>query len=426
MKNRFPYIPVAPTHISLKGYVPDPACLLLVLLGALLYPAIVSAQNADSGYTKQTVSETDIQAVFSYYTQDGTHSAVTGGTGTEDLQVYSPDFSIQHTRDSTHAFYADFGVDVISSASTDNIDFHMSSASSLDARGHISLGYGHTFSDPDIEAGIKGSLSIESDYFSRGFDLWGNWSGAQKQFNASFRLQAYFDDLRWGRLNPGYLAPVKLIYPEELRYKEWEDEHNRTSFNASLGFSHVINRRLVFGLFPGIAYQYGLLSTPFHRVYFQETGEARVEHLPDNRLKVPVGMQLNAFLGRQWILRSYYRFYWDDFGLVAHTGNLEGICKISPYVSLSGFGRYYTQSGIDYFRPFREHDVSAEFYTSDYDLSDFHSLEAGIGFTYRPLSGLFSGFLFREVALRYGYYHREDGLYSHVFSTSFNFRKRKE
>ncbi len=402
----------------------------LPVIAALIFlPALAFAQGvgADTGYVKADVSETDIQAVFSYYTQDGNHSAVTGGEGTEDLQVYSADFSLQHSWDSIHAFSGGLGVDVISSASTDNIDFHVSSASSLDARVHLSLGYGRNFRNLGVEAGLKGSLSMESDYFSRGLDLWGTYSGKGKQFNASFRLQAYFDDLRWGRLSFAHpFKPVKLIYPEELRFKEWESEHNRTSINASLGFSHVINRRLVLGVFPGIAYQYGLLSTPFHRVYFQEFDSPRVEHLPDNRLKVPVGVQLNAFLGRHWILRPYYRFYWDDFGLTAHTANVEAVYKVSPYFSLTTFGRYYLQDGVEYFKPFKEHSSASEFYTSDYDLSDFYSLEFGLGFKYQPLGGVFGSSSLQQIALRYGYYQREDGLYSHVLSTFFNFNKNKD
>ena len=397
--------------------------LSFVLLCLLPCPLLAQVISTDTGYVKKSVSETDIQAVLSYYSQNGVHSAVTGGEGTEELQVYAANFSLQHAWDSTHTLYGELGVDVISSASTDNIDFHVSSASSLDARTHISLGYGHSFRDPSIETGLKASLSLESDYFSRGIDVWGSYSGSKKQFNASFRLQAYFDDLRWGRLSPNHpFTPVKLIYPEELRFKEWEDKHNRTSINASLGFSHVLNKRLLLGIFPGISYQYGLLSTPFHRVYFQDIRSARVEHLPGERLKIPVGLQLNAFLGRGWVLRSSYRFYWDDFELIAHTAHSEAVYKVSPYVSLTTFGRFYLQSGAAYFKPFMEHNSSAEFYTSDYDLSDFHSLEFGFGLKYAPLGGIFGGSL-REIALRYGYYNREDGLTSHVLSTFFNFNK---
>lgn len=395
---------------------------MIALLGAVVLHAQES-EAADTGYTRRQISTTDIEVLFSYYTQDGEHSAVTGGEGTEELQVYSPEVSIVHAFDSTHRLIADFGVDVISSASTDNIDFHVSSASSLDTRGHVALGYGHTLTGTGMEFGGKGSVSIESDYFSRGLSLWGSYSDSRRFIDASVGVEAYFDDLRWGRLNEKHLLkPIKLIYPEELRFQEWEDEYTRTSLNLAASLSAPINRRMVFGIFPGIAYQYGLLSTPFHRVYFSDQLPPRVENLPDDRLKVPIGMQLNTFLGKDWVLRSGYRFYWDDFGIIGNTLSAEGILKVSPFTSIGGYGRVYSQSESDYFAPKGEHASEEKYYTSDYDLSGFTSIEIGASLRYRPFEPLFGGLECREIALRYGYYRRDDGLFAHIITTLFYVR----
>lgn len=385
----------------------------------------------DSSYTKKNVSETEIQLLYSHYVQEGEHSAVTGGSGTEELQVASPDLYIVHSIDSAQKLYAGIGVDVVTSASTDRIDFHLSSASRRDLRGHLALGYSRQLGGAatgtgggSVELGAKGLLSIESDYFSRGLDLWASSSDKWENRSVTLRLQAFFDDLRWGRLSSKhFLTPVKLIYPEELRYKEWDNRYDRTSLNAALGFTQVVNKRIIVGLFPGLVYQYGLLSTPFHRVYFSDTGQVRVEHLPDNRLKVPIGLQLNTFLGSRWVVRSYYRFYWDDFGILSNTGSVEVTAKLNPYFSVAPFARYYSQSRARYFQPFGEHSAADEFYTSDYDLSGFTSTEFGLGLRYAPLDPLFGGtFLFREIALRYSYYRRQDGLSAHFLSTVFSLK----
>src|SRR5688572_12723990 len=102
------------------------------------------AQRPDSTYRKRRLSSTDVQIFMSYYTQDNDHSAVTGGQGTEDLQVYATRLSVDH-RDSSNVFHFDAGLDVISSASTDNIDFVKSSASKVDARTHVNTGYNRKF-----------------------------------------------------------------------------------------------------------------------------------------------------------------------------------------------------------------------------------------------------------------------------------------
>ena len=397
------------SRLSVKG---------LLLLSALLFAnSFLSAQVPDSGYVKKKVSDTDLEVLFSFYTQDGEHSAVTGGEGTENLQVYAPDLRLTHAFSDTRRLYASAGVDVVSSASTDNIDFHVSSASSLDGRYHISLGYGAQFPESGLEFIGKGMASIESDYFSLGGDLFGSYTDPSQTNTYSFQFQSFFDDLRWGRLNPNTkYSPTKLIYPEELRFKEWYDRHDRQSFNASFTWSRVLNRRMILNISPGVILQQGLLATPFHRVYFQDSFLPKVENLPEKRVKIPVGIGLNSFIGGEWVLRSSYRFYWDDFGILSHTANVELPWKAGRSITLTPFFRLYTQTSADFFRPYGEHELDEMFYTSDYDLSEFTSFKGGIGFRYYP----FSSFL-NELAFRYSYYQRGDGLFAHILSTYFSY-----
>ncbi len=393
-------------------------CLPFLLLPAL--PMLVRAQSSessDSGYAKKKIPETELQVLFSYYTQDGEHSAVTGGEGTENLQVYAPDIRLIHPLDESSRLYASLGVDVVSSASTDNIDFHVSSASSLDGRYHVSLGYGRSFPAAGLELTGKGLFSIESDYLSLGGDLAGSYTDPSQTNTYSISLQGFFDDLRWGRLNPRTkYGPASLVYPQELRYREWYDRHNRTSLNARFTWSRVLNRRMILNISPGITLQHGLLATPFHRVYFQEVFLPKVENLPESRVKIPLGIGLNSFIGGEWVLRSSYRFYWDDFGILSHTGEIEVPWKTNPSLTFTPFLRFYVQTAADFFRPRGEHTLDETFYTSDYDLSAFTSLKTGLGVRYYP----FSSFL-RELSIRYAYYRRDDGLFAHILSMYFSY-----
>lgn len=357
---------------------------------------------------------------MSFYTQDNDHSAVTGGIGTEDLQVYATDLSMTWKEDSVHAVQLSGGVDIISSASTDNIDFVVSSASRIDARSHVNLSYDRTLRN-NYSAGINGTFSIESDYTSYGLGFDVNHVSADQARTWGINVQAFADDLRWGRFENG--RAQKLLYPVELRYKKWFKEHNRYSFNAELYFLQTITKRTTIGFYPGFVVQHGLLSTPFHRMYFDD-GSKKVEQLPDSRVKIPLGVEVNTFLGYKFVLKSNYRFYWDDFGITAHTLSVDFPYKLSRIWTLLPSLRYYTQTASDFFAPYKEHKVTDDFYTSDYDLSKFESIKVGMGFRYAPFITRRMR-TFEEVEFRYGFYKRSDGLEAHMISLFFSYTKSK-
>jgi hypothetical protein len=227
--------------------------------------------------------------------------------------------------------------------------------------------------------------------------------------------------LRWR--NPG--EPHILIYPEELRNQNWFDVYRRNSYNLSFSYYQTINRRVALGIYPGIAYQHGLLSTPFHRVYFTDDSK-RVENLPQQRFKIPIGAQLNMFLGKMWIIRTYYRFYWDDFGITAHTVEVETPIKVSQEFTISPFIRMYTQTGANFFKPYALHSPLQEFYTSDYDLSNFNSYKTGLSVRYTPLGGDYHRWSFNEIELRYALYKRSDGLLAHTITAFINLTTERE
>ena len=74
-----------------------------------------------------------------------------------------------------------------------------------------------------------------------------------------------------------------------------------------------------------------------------------VERLPDSRFKIPIGARLNYYLSDRFVLRSYYRFYTDNWGIRSHTVNLEVPVKLSDKFTLYPSYRYYTQTEANYF-----------------------------------------------------------------------------
>jgi hypothetical protein len=387
-------------------------------IGLWLASLWASAQTAvDSTYTKQTISRTSIQALVSYYGQNGTHSAVTGGQGTEELSVFAPEITITHQPNSIHTVYVNGGIDVITSASTDRIDYVLSSASRVDYRGHLNVGYTRRLRGTNVSLGIQSGFSLESDYASLPVGTSVSHRKADGSREITVGMQAFFDDLRWGRVNPGYYRPTKLIYPAELRDRNWFDITHRTSLNLTTALYQVINRKLQLAVYPELAYQQGLLSTPFHRVYFNDAAKTRkVENLPSERWKTLLGLQLNWFALRRVVVRSYYRYYQDSFGITSHTLQLETPIRLTPFVTVSPIARFYQQTAARHFRPFAEHDLRADFYTSDYDLSAFSSYKLGLTLRYAPHKPISGTYTFEAIDLQYSYYKRSDQLAAHSLS----------
>ncbi len=378
----------------------------------------------DSAYKKRLISKTEVELIYSHYLQNGHNSAVTGGKGTEKLTVYAPSLRIAHSFKEFNTVRFVGGVDVISSASTDRIDFVMSSASRKDARSYANLNFERKARKQDLTVGLGSGFSIESDYLSVPIIFSAEYTEPSKLRTYSIGFQANLDDLRWGRINPDYKRPVKLIYPAELRDTVWFENYRRQSYNLKLGFTQVINRRLIAGIFPEPAYQKGLLSTPFHRVYFRDT-KLRVEKLPGERIKLPVSFKLNYFLGSRTILKSSCGYYWDSFGIQANSFEVEAAVKASEKWTLTPFFRFYNQSRSKYFRPYKQHFRSETFYTSDYDLSAFQSYKGGLNLRYLPSKVTLRRNSPGEINLRYSYFYRSNGLNAHILTFSIRIDREK-
>ncbi|WP_431121468.1 DUF3570 domain-containing protein [Flagellimonas flava] len=393
-----------------------------LLVGSLAFSLLMAkAQNRSKSEFK--VKETEVELLYNHYLQNGDNSAVTGGEGTERLTVYGPSFNLKKKL-GKNGINFQLGADIISSASTDNIDRIKSSASRLDARSYTSLHYTRYLEKSKMTLSVGLSGSIESDYFSIGKHLGVTKTSQNDMQTYSAELQIFNDDLRWGRLDDGFLSePQFLIYPVELRFQEWYDEYRRDSFNLNLGFTQVLDQRNTIGIFSILSLQKGLLATPFHRIFFCDNSRG-VEQFPDERRKLAVSLRWNRFTTGGVILKNKVGLYTDDFGILGLTLDNETAIKLSPKWTLLPSFRYYTQKESKFFAPKGEHDPTEEFYTSDYDLSGINSITVGMGWRHWPASRKNKGL--HNFSFRYFFYSRSNGLKAHTVSTSFNFLKKRK
>ena len=390
-----------------------------ILTVALLLVALAgraqTSPNETPSYEARKLKTEEMTFVSSYYHQDGNNSAVTGGIGTEKLTDYANSYELVMSKldrkNRLHTFTGDFNVDYYTSASSDKIDpLTISSPSRSDIHVYPSLSWSVRDPRTRVTKGLGYAFSAEYDYISHGFT--GQWAKTSRDNNREVSLRA-----------STFLDTWTVILPVELRPADYGsgsqndpkpvDHKARNSYNVTLSVSQVISKRLQLLLIAEPSSQQGLLSTPFHRIYFTD-GSEKVENLPGSRLKLPVGIRANYFVGDGLILRSFYRLYVDNWGMVAHTINLETAIKINPFLSVSPFYRFHTQTAVTYFRPYGQHDPALPYHTSDYDIEKLQTHFIGTGIRLAPPGGVFGNKRLIALELRYGHYLRNTGMTANI------------
>ncbi|MNQ21758.1 hypothetical protein D3C85_348860 [compost metagenome] len=474
-----------------------------ILLLLLLFSTFAFAQEGDSSanFKKRVLESTEVDFLASYYKQDGDHSAVSGGIGSEELTDITSNIVVAMPMNDDDVLTIDLGISAYSSASSSNINpFNStgasgggdddepgdddnggagtgpygtpwqasSGASKSDQLLAITANYSHSSDSRNFIWNADVSFSNEYDYTSVGFG-----GGIASLFNdknteLSVKANVYLDQWRpiyptelheysiYGSnfLNQGYFSGVSVwdqngqsttnYLPSAF---ETVSKVNRNSYSASFGLSQVLTKKLQFSVFFDILQQQGLLSTPYHRIYFADKenyfiGQPQyidnyespsnigvykladdIERLPDTRFKIPLGARLNYYINERMVLRTYYRFYTDNWDVQSHTASIELPVKISDRFTIFPMYRYYTQIASKYYAPYETHLSTEEFYTSDADLAEFDANQYGFGVSYTDIftGGKIWKFGLKNVDFRFNHYERSDNLSANIATIGFKF-----
>ena len=236
---------------------------LLIILTSLSFLFPLLAQEINPPKNKQAKKESspiDADFLFHYYKQDGDNSAVTGGVGTEKLTDVATQIIVNIPLDSVSQLKVSAEFNYYTSASTDNIDLNVSSASKDDYHGQFSFDYTRKNLAKKYYYGFLAGGSSETDYIS--ISIGGRWGIESGDGNRGVDLsaRAFFD--KW-----------MIILPDELRILNQDkiETDNRRSYYLSITYFQVLSKRLQSSLTTEFVYQHGLLSTPFHRTFFENS-----------------------------------------------------------------------------------------------------------------------------------------------------------
>jgi hypothetical protein len=435
---------------------------VLLVLISLLISADIFCQDTTSQtlYKKRVLENTEVDILMSYYTQDGNNSAVTGGIGTEELTDLTPTIVVSIPLNDDDVLTIDAGISAYSSASSSNIDpfdgdrpadpyYASSGASRSDVWAGFVGTYSHSSDDRNSIWAANASFSAEYDYLSLGF-------------GGSYTRLFNHKNTEWSIKGNVYLDKWSAIYPIELSTYEADQNHDdedgfniddylitgnpdynpekfvpfesetRNSYSLGMTFSQILSKRMQALVSVDAVLQEGLLSTPYHRIYFKDQPDSfiedfhladDIERLPDQRFKIALGGRLNYFLSQRVTVRTYYRYYSDDWDIDAHTVSITVPVKLNDRFTLYPSYRYYTQTATSYFASYNQHLSTETYYTSDYDLSKFESDQFGFGVSYTDIFTKLRIWKFglKSVDLQFIQYNRDTGLKSSIISAGFKF-----
>ena len=475
----------------------------ILSLFILITATAFSQENSkEPVFKKRVLESTEVDFLASYYNQDGSKSAVSGGIGSEKLTDVASNIVVAMPLNDDDVLTIDLGISAYSSASSSNINpFNSTGASGGAEKGDngkitgnkavasgpygtpwqassgasksdqlvsVTANYSHSSDSRNFIWNADVSFSNEYDYTSVGFG-----GGIASLFNEkntelSLKVNAYLDQWRpiyptelheyskYGSnfLNQGYFNGVSVLDQNGVSTTNYlpsafqtVNAVDRNSFSASLGLSQVLTKKLQVSVFFDVLQQQGLLSSPYHRIYFadkanfyigqpeyisnyESTSNAGVykladdiERLPDSRFKIPVGARLNYYFSDRFILRTYYRFYSDNWDIQSHTASFELPVKVSDKFTVFPMYRYYTQMASKYFAPYETHLSTEKFYTSDADLATFDANQYGFGVNYTDIftAGKIWKFGLKNIDFRFNHYKRSDNLNANIATIAFKF-----
>jgi hypothetical protein len=379
----------------------------LTLLVALVAPAAVVADEplaSDAIFgTPRPYAIESVRTRVTHYGQmgHGYQSQAGGPPGSEELTVEQPQLEVvaRQGEHVTHRLWVP--LDVVTAASPDALDA-VSTASRTNEAGTIEVA--STWQATRATAAtLHGGFHLEEPYRSWNVGLALAHSFADDNAVISASVNQLFD---W--LDTYDIHGTRL------------DRAGRSSTNANLGVTQLLSSRTVGHVDYGVTLQNGTLGNSWNVVPLA-SGALDAEKLPRFR-------QRHAFVGRlaqslPWraALHLYYRFYVDDWGVLAHSAEAQLIQRVGPWLWLRATYRVHQQSGVSFFTTAAPPTMTAAtLQSADSDLAPFVAQTFGgaVGVELKMIPRL------RALSADFSYerYVRSNDLHVDIFSVGLGLR----
>jgi hypothetical protein len=219
----------------------------------------------------------------------------------------------------------------------------------------------------DYIVGAFGRYSSEPDYKSLFGGVRAAAELAQKNTTLGVALSLGSDQVSNAGARDEGMLPAMLI-EGELR-----------TLMSSLSLTQLLSPLVTVGLTYDISYLSGFQENPYRPVF--GAGTITRERVPDTRVRHALFGTIRSYLpGIDSTLVTSYRFYLDDWDVLAHTPEIRLIQALARDVNLHLRFRHYRQTGAYFYKPlYHTLDPALEPYVSeDVKLSAFTASTYGV------------------------------------------------
>jgi hypothetical protein len=325
------------------------------IFDAQILPAPASGLRIESVSTRVTAYD---QFGHGYQSQAGPLL----GPGSERTTVFEPQVEIVATQGArlTHRIWVP--IDVVSAASPDAIDNSKASADVVSSASRKvrtgTVDWTTTYrAAPVTDVSIRSALHIEEPFRSWANGLALTHSFAEESTIVSASLLDVFDwfdrfDVTGHRFG----------------------QTSRVGTTGTLGLTRVLTPTTLANVNYGLTVQNGTMGNTWNSVPIAPAARGS-ELLPGERVRSALVGRASQFLPWNGALRAYYRFYADDWGIVAHS--IEGMLmqRLTPVLYVGGLYRFHTQTGARFFTTLASPGASLR--VADSDLAPLDSQTIG-------------------------------------------------
>lgn len=243
----------------------------------------------------------------------------------------------------------------------------------------------------NITGSVGGHFSKEYDYLSLGINGNLSYDFDRKNSTVSMGLSYFYDTIT---PEGGIPKPLSSMLIGDSNSPDWEAEFAKTRVGHSdektttdvlIGFTQVINRRMITAFNYSYSMVSGYLTDPFKVVsVLNNAGIAQdyiYENRPDSRVKQSTFMQAkyhfdDSFLNS--VADVSYRYMWDDWGISSHTIDTRFTIPIGQVSYIEPHIRFYQQSAADYFKPYViDKQTPIGFLSADYRIGEMAAITVG-------------------------------------------------
>jgi len=255
---------------------------------------------------------------------------------------------------------------------------------------------------------IGAHISKEYDYLSLGVN--GNiaYDFNKKNSTFSFGLSHFQDTFEPEGGLPKPFASMPLAYhdgDDTLHdASRIGSDDDKTTTDVMIGFTQVINRRMVTQFNYSHSIVDGYLTDPFKVLSLVDTNGIAQDYLyenrPDERTKQSVFAQTKYHFD-EIILDVSYRYMWDDWEIDSHTVDTRFYIPLANGSYLEPHLRFYQQTAAEFYQPFLlQGEALPQFASADYRIGEMTAYTVGLKYGMKLADG-------NDLSFRLEYYRQD-------------------